>query len=135
MNDKSIVGDVNNMVVNKGDGDDRWQKYRPQEHSRDEIHDGSWYAETYERLGVDHEKNQFLLPLIFYVDKTGITKNQRQAMEPLVFTTSLFNRSIRNQSTSWRPLGYIPNLDLSSKASKANGYTGYKSKVSIRPSR
>ena len=41
-------------------------------------------------------------------------------MEPVMFTTTLLNRSTRNNPQSWKVLGFIPDLDaLKSSASKA----------------
>jgi hypothetical protein len=37
-------------------------------------------------------------------------------LEPVYFMLSIFNKKTRNQREAWRPLGYIPNIGLMSKA-------------------
>ena len=53
------------------------------------------------------------------MDKTGTSVQQQHGLEPLMMTFSLFKEHIWNQTfRSWRPLGYIPDLDQGSKAEK-----------------
>lgn len=134
LNDIDIFGDLNNLVVND---QDRWQGYLPKQgddgsfHYLDEINDGTWYQESYSRLEIDpNSKNQFLLPFALYVDKTGTSHNQRQGLEPVMIIPTICVRRIRNQSCNWRCIGYLPDLDASSKAFKADGSTTFKKSVS-----
>jgi len=53
---------------------------------------------------------------VFHIDKTGVTQNQRQSLEPVTFTTTLMNMMARNKSQAWRLLGYIPSAPSSEKA-------------------
>lgn len=86
----------------------------------DEVVDGEWYRQTYQQVLSLHtgEVPFFICPVIFYIDKTGTDVNQRYPLEPLLFTTAVLNRSARNLGSSWRVLGYVPNLQQSSSATK-----------------
>ena len=136
LTDKDIVGNLDNLVVNSGD--DRWKPYQSRKsddgtyHYMDEIHDGTWYQKAVENMEVDWTKNQFLCPLVLYLDKTGTTTNQRQPLEPPMICPSLFKRSIRNKPRNWRPIGYIPDLEQSSSAAKEDGNTTLKKMVSTQ---
>jgi hypothetical protein len=57
----------------------------------DEVHSGSWYSWTWMK---EIEEGMFLVPHIFFIDKTGIDNMcERFGLEPLKFTTtSLFKR-------------------------------------------
>ena len=97
----------------------------------DEVTTGSWYQEAWANMVKEAVIQNgiavcpkgyplFMVPLILYVDKTGTSVMQRLGIEPVMFTIAFFKRSIRNKTDlSWRPLGYIPDLDQKSRASKA----------------
>lgn len=53
---------------------------------------------------------------IVYMDKLAIDRHGHISLEPVYFTLTLFTRKARNKPNAWRPLGYIPNLNLQSKA-------------------
>ena len=53
--------------------------------------------------------NDFLLPIIFAMDKTTISSTSDLHVYAIMFTTSIFNLHTRNKATAWKPLGYIPN--------------------------
>jgi len=59
---------------------------------------------------------QFLIFLIFFIDKTGIDGMERFGLEPLRFTLSIFKRGVRVHSFAWRTLGYVPDLYKGSSA-------------------
>jgi hypothetical protein len=42
-----------------------------------------------------------------------------RSLEPFLFTTALIRRDVRNNPRSWRPAGFIPDLDAKSSAEKA----------------
>lgn len=62
--------------------------------------------------------------IILYMDKLALDRHGHLSLEPVHFTLTLFNRKARNQPTAWRPVGYIPNLGLQSKAETRNALTG-----------
>ena len=114
INDHGLFGDMHNVVVNP---EDPWGRFCPPHAELDEVNSGSWYQETYDRVISDPD-NEFLFPIIFYVDKTGTDVMQHYGLEPLTFTTSVLNRTLRNHPRAWRPLGFLPDLDLKSSALK-----------------
>jgi Plavaka transposase len=57
----------------------------------------------YIRLG----QSELLCPIIFFIDKTHTDLNGRLCIEQIRFTLGIFKLHIRNQSRSWRTLGYI----------------------------
>lgn len=87
---------------------------------------GSWYQEAYDNMfersggtGKYGELDYFLLPLVLYMDKTGVTIMQRHGLEPVMLTTIVLNEKARNKTDlSWRHLGFIPDLDQKSRAAK-----------------
>ena len=44
---------------------------------------------------------------ILFIDKTHMDVNSRLCLEPIRFTLGIFKRTVRNQPTAWRTLGYI----------------------------
>jgi Plavaka transposase len=75
-----------------------------------EVHSGGWYNRTYDHL-ITTPHLDVLMPIIFYIDKTGTDVMQRFPLEPLMFTTTLFKHEIREKASSWRHLGFVPPCD------------------------
>jgi len=95
----------------------------------DEVNDGHWYRQTNEeckRLAGDEP--YIVLPVIGYIDKTGTDVNQRNKLEPFMFTLSILNRKCRYWSNSWRVLGYMPDLEHKSSAAIVRGRSGFVGK-------
>ena len=120
LSDGSIFDDIHNLVLNSKNP---FLPYKNTDGVYDELLDGSWYRDTVQRLQTFpqdpfREDVEFLLPLILYVDKTGTSINQRYPLEPFIFTSAIIKRRLRNQPTSWRPLGFIPDLETKSSAEK-----------------
>jgi hypothetical protein len=53
------------------------------------------------------------------MDKLALDRHGHLSLEPVYYTLALFNRKARNQPKAWRPIGYIPNLQLQSPAKTA----------------
>jgi hypothetical protein len=124
LNDVSIFGNIDNLVVNRtsvdADGNSYFEQYQPQPGDRlDELPSGSWYRDTFVRLGLQSGID-FLLPIIIYLDKTGTDMNQRYSLEPISFSLGIIKRKVRNQFSAWRVLGYLTDLEVSSKAARKN---------------
>lgn len=83
----------------------------------DEIATGERYQRALAE--VTNWITQFALPLVLYLDKTGIDKQQRYNLEPLLFSLALFKEKIRHLDCAWRVLGYLNDLSQKSSA-KAN---------------
>ena len=120
LSDYSIFGKLQNLVVNSTNP---FLPYVNTSAVVDEFMDGTWYPDTVQRLKSDKtdpfvDGLDFALPMVVYLDKTGTSGNQRHPLEPVLFTTAIIKRKIRNQTRSWRPLGYIPDLESKSSAEK-----------------
>jgi hypothetical protein len=82
-----------------------------------EINSGRWYMDTYDQLvaggggGTDEEDNCWMFPLVFYIDKTGTDSLQRFPLEPLMFTSSVLKRRVREKASAWRHVGFVPQCD------------------------
>jgi hypothetical protein len=48
----------------------------------------------------------------------GTDMNQRYSLEPIIFTLAIIAMHIRSLEKSWRVLGYITDLEVSSKAKR-----------------
>jgi len=98
----------------------RFQKYEPPpDEGMTEMQSGRWYSETYEKtIGNDamcYDTNtkewyqNWLLPVIFYNDKTGVSAMEGSyTLEPLMFTLGVIRRQKREKDNAWRHLGFIP---------------------------
>ena len=76
----------------------------------DDFHTGKVHCEAYRRYC--KSARDILAEILLFIDKTHIDLKGKHTLEPVMFTTALFKRKYRAQHQAWRPLGYIPNLDL-----------------------
>ena len=102
-----------NLVVNSNKAT-IFGKFIPAENeSLLEINSGKWYSDTYDKL-VKDPANEWLFPLIFYIDKTGTDAMQRFPLEPLMVSTANIRQSEREKASAWRHVGFVPPFDLPS---------------------
>jgi hypothetical protein len=80
-----------------------------------DIDTGRSYRNAYNLLCRGRPKHM-LCGIILYIDKLAVDRHGHLSLEPVYFTLSIFNQKTRNKPEAWRPLGYIPNLSLQSKA-------------------
>jgi hypothetical protein len=116
--DMDLMADIRNFqgCVNLGNP---FSRYFPPNGQLDEVVDAAWFQRTWEDCrNLCGHCNFLVIPLLIYLDKTGTDKFQRHAMEPLILMLAIFNRRCRNQDRFKRVLGYLPDLDNSSSASK-----------------
>jgi hypothetical protein len=108
LDDFSLFGDLDNLCVNSKVSD----RFKPFIPGMDDLFLEVLGADWYQRTGQQLPSNEmyFLIPLIFYADKTGTDVNQRYSLEPWLFTLALFRRHIRENPDAWRYLGFIPDL-------------------------
>ena len=69
------------------------------------VHTGEWYRNAHRHLC--KKPDDFLCPLIFFIDGTQIDRLDKIEALPVSFTLSLFKRQLRTHYYAWRPLGYI----------------------------
>ena len=120
LSDTEIFGNKDNLCINNGIVE-RWEPYRPPDvqENLDEVFNGRWYQETVRVECTNRDGKQlFFMPITIYVDKTGTDAFQRHGVEPVVFTTPLIRRHVRNNPKAWRVLGFIPDLEAKSSAVK-----------------
>ena len=103
MNDKSL-NKISNLVVNK---EDRFAKYESPNGKLGVVNSGYWYQNAYTTMIQDPVKD-FLLPIIFAMDKTTISNSAHLHVFAVMFTTTIFDCKVQNQAHAWQPLGYIP---------------------------
>ena len=123
LEDIDIFGNLDNLVVNQPQDGNPFAPYKNVSGKIDEVLDGTWYHKTLKRLrnfDMDPfvDTVDFLLPIVIYCDKTGTSINQRYPLEPFLFTTAIIKRELRNNPRSWRPAGFVPDLETKSSAEK-----------------
>lgn len=122
LHDESVWGDAKNFVGCVND-ETPFDRYIPPEGKLDEIVDGAWYKRTWDLchdIIVKEGNNEpfMVIPLVLYLDKTGTDRYMRHGMEPVLLMMGLLNRRARNNDRCKRILGYLPDLELSSSATK-----------------
>jgi hypothetical protein len=102
--DKSLTGDITQLNVNP---DDPFARYQSPNGRLGAFNFGKCYLKAHDFLCTPNS-NDWLCPIIYACDETLIGSHlARASVTPLVFTLSIFNESIRNKRTSWRPLRYV----------------------------
>jgi len=85
----------------------------------DEVVDGSWYQPSYAECEKHANEEDFLmLGVIAYCDKTGTNVNMHAGLDPFTFTLTIFDCQCCYKTEAWHLLGYIPDIDMKSSASK-----------------
>jgi len=128
--DDSLFGDINNLVVNSSNP---FHPYEPEPvefdsceepgHYIEEVRSASWY-QNYVSERIKNKDFEFAGDSAIYMDKTGNDLFQRFSLEPLMWTTTLLRKEVRNSPRGSRVLAFIPNLASSSSASKQTGRKG-----------
>jgi len=81
----------------------------PQNKCYGEIHTGEAWQPAKERFcGRDGKYMPF--GIIIFGDKSHTDLHGSLSVTPITFTATFFNRAVRNNPDSWRPLAYLPNL-------------------------
>ncbi len=93
-----------NLVINK---EDYFSVYVSKNGKLGEVNSGLWYENAYTMMVEDPNKN-FLLPIIFAMDKTTTSSTACMSIYAVMFTTTIFDYKTRNKAHAWQPLGYIP---------------------------
>jgi hypothetical protein len=79
-----------------------------------DIDTGRAYRTAYKTLC--RRPNDIICGLLVYIDKLATDRHGHLSLEPVCCTLSLFKQKTRNRPEAWRPLGYVPNIGLMSKA-------------------
>jgi len=111
----TLFGDVDNLV-NKTDLFGKFVVKNPKDFK--EYLASRHYSETYDKL-ITNPYLQFLIPLEFYINKTGKTAGPTTSSgEPFSFSTALLTLAARELPSAWHCLGLLPDLEKSSSAKK-----------------
>jgi hypothetical protein len=115
-----IVKDENMMFPNK---DDPFGNLSETIDCVSDIDTGESFRRGFGTIQKSHP-NAIPVGVMLYMDKLVLDQAGHLALEPVYFTLTLFNHKTRNQLNAWRPLGYMPNLQLQSKAETKHALTG-----------
>lgn len=125
-----IFSSIEHCCVNANETN-RYKKYmNPKKDGYSEMTSGDWYKKTatefFRKEGstyIHPETGQvyenFVIPVIFYNDKTGVSAMEGSySLEPFMFTLGIIKRNIRELKDAWRHLGFIPSCtDAATKSS------------------
>ena len=81
-----------------------------------EILSGHWARRTHAKLC--NGKDDMLVPLILYINKTHTEEKGVNNVEPVCFTLGIFKKSVQMNPEAWHPLGYINNTDVRDASSE-----------------
>ena len=118
--------EIESCCVNS-DTESRFLKYQPaDDEGLSDLVCGKWYEDTYDlRIGdqplfhdpvSQQDYHNWLVPLKFYNDKTGVTAMEGSySLEPLVFTVCVLRRHVLQSEDAWRHLGFIPSKTVKTR--------------------
>ena len=75
----------------------------------DDIDQSTIYRETLKDVCINQD-NEILCPVGLYIDETNLDNFSKITLHPVMKTLMIFNRKIRNSSSAWKCLGYLPNF-------------------------
>jgi hypothetical protein len=111
-----VYGDLSDLAL--PDADNCWSSF-PTTTDNSCLTRSRWYKDTCEVHREELLGGKTLLhPLTIYIDKTGVDRIQKNALEPLVCTSSLLSAKAKRDPKNWFVLGYVPNLEVSSSANR-----------------
>ena len=85
---------------------------------RGEFHTGQWYRDVWNERW--EKQGDFVLGIIFFIDKTFTDVYGRLSLLPIQFTLSIFNINTRTKFHAWRPLGYINDMKAINELSSSD---------------
>ena len=75
-----------------------------------ELHHGSWWADSWRDANCDPEKNEMLVPIIFYMDGISLDSHGRLTLTPLNMTLGIFSTETRKSNAAWETIYFHPDL-------------------------
>ena len=83
----------------------------------DELWNTPWMHQTFACSHRNfNSREDLMLPIILYMDKTGTDAYQRYSLEPIMFSTAAIPREDRDKRQAWRHIGFIPSSKNLTKA-------------------
>ena len=107
-----LTANMDNLDVNPMDP---FGKYVAPNGRLGAVHLGQWYENAYHTC-IKDPTTDFLVPICFACDEAKLSGGTTGCW-PLMFSTTIFNQTLRNQSIAWRPLGYIYDLSIDETSS------------------
>ena len=117
--DDPVLNRDENLVLNP---DDRFQKYSPPDGRLGECISGSWYQHAWDEM-VSDGICDFMIPNIFYIDKTQLSISGKLSIHPVQMSLGIFTEKCRRSAYAWRPLGYIANENVFYSSEELNENT------------
>ena len=114
LTDPELMKDENLLFPNRDDpfeAPPKWGDIDPLTHVIDDISTGKRYIDSYHyccKIG----GRDILCPILTFQDKTFTDNKGVLCQEPVLITLGIFNRETRNRTDAWRPIGFVPNMDL-----------------------
>jgi hypothetical protein len=97
--DKSLFGNLDNLVVNKCNNNSqlsRWDPYECNGTTIYEVLDGKWYQDYAKKLVTDATK-EFCVPIGLYIDASETVVYQRYSFQPLIMFPLILTCKARNR--------------------------------------
>ena len=116
--DNNLMGDKDNLTIDPNTPLDLGAI--PEDERGAEVVASFWYIKTIQvKIGTPNGK-EMVIPILIYLDKTGVDRMQRWGLEPVIFTLGIFTAKACKQRKFWRCMGYLPDFDsYTSSAKKA----------------
>ncbi len=109
LTDQTIMVDTNfadGYDVLTGDGDVN----NPSNDKYGKVDTGDAWIPARDRYCSNPQGPTMPVGLIVFGDKSHTNLHGTLSLTPIIFPLTLFNRTARNNTGFWRPIGYIPNL-------------------------
>jgi hypothetical protein len=112
-----VFSDLNNLSV---DPQDPWGCYSTNGVTLKDAHDGTCYRTSFDQFfqSTPNPENYCFSPLMGYIDKTGTDGIEKNSLEPWMWISTCIRQGKREDSRSWFPGGFVPNLTMISAASR-----------------
>ena len=128
----AVFSNLDNLSV---DLCDPWGKYKTEGNTLADAHDGTFYGMSVDQFYEETPDpfNYCFSPLMGYIDKTGTDGIEKNSLEPWMWISTAIRQNRREDSGSWFPGGFIPNLTMISAASRrAEKGKQYTKSASVR---
>jgi hypothetical protein len=112
-----VFSDIKNLSV---DSSDPWGGYTTNGDILMDAHDGTCYCTSFDHFcqSMPNPENYCFSPLMGYIDKTGTDGIEKNSLEPWMWISSCIRQGKREDSQSWFPGGFVPNLTMISAAAR-----------------
>ena len=114
--DEDIMGDMSNLALDPSNPFDT-SAVSPNEIGS-EVMASYWFMGTFDMMVGVPDGKTMVIPLLIYLDKTGVDRMQRYGLEPVLYTLGIFTQKARRQRKFWRCMGYVPDFDSHTSSAK-----------------